>query len=745
MARVIAYFMHEQQREAARQRMTRTITTDSYVVGDITDAQAAELRQRGMIVEAVDVAAPAETPGGDWEVVPGVRNRPAGAVARGAEETHVPDLSKPNVYLIQIRGPLMAEWRDALAHPFGVQLLEHIPHNYYTAMMTQQQAAGVRGLDFVASVRLYDEADTGQPAAAARAETLPGGRAMLTFDVRLHRAEDLPGLLAWLVQQRINIAGAKGRKVRLYLLADDPLVGDIAARPEVAAIEEYKPPRLHNDVARKLLGVDNSAPTNRPIANLSQTGKGEIVAVADTGIDEAHPDFRGRIAGVVALGRPGNASDPHGHGTHVAGSVLGSGAASRGKLRGVAPEAKLFFQSLLDAQGGLGGLPLDLSEMFEEAYQNGARIHNNSWGAATESYYTVNSLEVDEFVANRRDMLIVISAGNEGTAAQRLNSAQGFVDWLSMDSPASAKNALTVGASRSTRTSGGYSQMTWGQAWPNDFPHAPIAGEKISGNPEALAAFSSRGPVNDRRIKPDVVGPGTDIVSAKSSRAPLRHFWGAYPDNSRYAYMGGTSMAAPLVTGCATLIRQYYVQDRTHHPSAALLKATLINSTRWLSSPDAVADHSQWPNYHQGFGCIYMPWAIPNAAEPAMKLSFVDSWQTPALQFSSSGQRFRFRVTCAGGARLRFCLAWTDLPGRGLQNDLNLFVQDMAGQMLPGNPHLPARITATDCDNNVESVRLDNPPAGDYMVQITAKNILRGPQDFALVVTGDLTSDLVQL
>ncbi len=240
------------------------------------------------------------------------------------------------------------------------------------------------------------------------------------------------------------------------------------------------------------------------------------MAVADTGLDEDHPAFEGRIAGIVARGRTGDASDPDGHGTrgtHVAGSVLGDGSASGGDIRNTAPEARLFFQSLLDANGELGGLPVDLGDLFKEAHRAGARIQNHSWGAKTSAAYTFNSIEVDEFAAERRNALLVISAGNEGRAAAPLNSAPGFVDWLSVGSPASSKNALTVGASRSDRTSGGLAALTYGAVWPSKFPDPPIvASEKVSDDVEALAAFSSRGPCDDRRIKPDVVAPGTDVA-----------------------------------------------------------------------------------------------------------------------------------------------------------------------------------------------------------------------------------------
>jgi len=127
-------------------------------------------------------------------------------------------------------------------------------------------------------------------------------------------------------------------------------------------------------------------------------------------------------------------------------------------------------QSLLDARGQLGGLPFHLADLFEPPYNLGVRVHNNSWGAATGSRYRVSSREVDEFVHTHKDMVIVISAGNEGTTADPVLgarcAAQGHVDWLSVGSPATCKNALTVGAGRSRRTAGGYSQLTYGRPGP---------------------------------------------------------------------------------------------------------------------------------------------------------------------------------------------------------------------------------------------------------------------------------------
>jgi hypothetical protein len=138
---------------------------------------------------------------------------------------------------------------------------------------------------------------------------------------------------------------------------------------------------------------------------------------------------------------------------------------------------------------------------------------------------------------------------------------------------------------------------------------------------------------------------------------------------------------------------------------------------------------------------------IPNPGAPQLRLEFMDTWQAPNFHFVNNGQRVRRRVTVSGGKWLRICLAWTDVAARALQNNLNVFVQFLPtgqppGQKWIGNEDLPLSLGIPDPENNVEIVRLKDPPVGDYLIQISASNLLSKGQDFALVVVGELGSAL---
>jgi serine protease AprX len=767
LKKVKAYHLHETEVDIVNQMInTKKITNEkkagSFVIGDMEENDIPDLQKQGLIVQVLEDEPIVNTPGTEAKMFASmIKNRSSLRDITNVDDRSVIDLNsisiddtEPQVYLLKIDGPLLEEYRKILENN-NVILLEYIPTNNYTTKLTKDQFGILKNLDFVKSISLYSPEDSG-PVTSPRAILLPSAEPvpseqegkMKTYDIRLHTndQEDLKKVQDWLVQNNVNIAGSSGRKIRISLLSDSDLPWKIRELPQVALIEEYIPPVLHNDIARVLFGIDNAS-GNNPSTNIELKGEDQIVGVADTGLDDTHSDFQGRIVEVVPLGRPNNSTDTHGHGTHVSGSILGDGTASNGKYAGVAPKSKLFFQSIMDDQGRLGGLPVDLNDLFKQAYEKGARIHNNSWGAFSKGFYRMNSMEVDEFVQNHRDMLIVISAGNEGVASNRLNSKKGYVDWFSLDSPATAKNALTVGASRSSRTEGGWSHYTYKEVWPADYPDPPIGDEKISGNPECMAAFSGRGPCRDLRVKPDLIGPGTDILSTKSSHAPLENFAGSPPNKPQYGYMSGTSMSSPLVAGCAAIVREYYTKKRSHNPSAALLKATLINGTRWLKGDDSIADIELLPNYHQGFGSVYLPYTIPNNMFPNMRLEFVDTWTTDNLKFNETGDIIRYQFSITQSDWLRVCLVWTDPPGNAIQNNLSL-VLDKEGDITKkwiSNESWPHNLKDLDSHNNVQVIRLEDVKPGRYNIHIIASNLLKQRQDFALVIYGNLTSDQPQI
>jgi serine protease AprX len=728
MARcVIAYPMHEYEHDAVRQAMPDGSSNGSVIVGQLDDGEIERLREQGVLIQVFELAEPPATP-------PSAPFRFGFSVPRGLAGP------APTVYRLRLNGPLFPPARRNLEQ-LGVEILEGLPQFALKVRIPVGNVDAVNRLGFVAGpAEPLAQAESVSIFSAIR--DLPPSAADLTpvpFDVLLLGPDALQPFLDWLRDRKVAVDDVSGTKVRLSLEEQSPLVSQIGNLKEwVACIEQYVPPKLYNDMARQRLGID----CDQGCQPFPFEGEGQIVAVADTGLDDTHPDFANRIVAVRAWGRPpANTSDPIGHGTHVAGSLLGDGAASGGKFKGTAPKARLFFQSLLDQSGGLGGLPLTLDRLLEEAYQGGARIHNNSWGTPASSEYRIASNEVDEFVHRRKDMLVVICAGNEGSAADpamgKRNVPAGYVDFQSIGAPATCKNALTVGASRSGRREGGWAARTYGSVWPAQFPCPPIATALISADPQAIGGFSSRGPCL-YRIKPDVIAPGTDILSCRSSLAADEEFWGPYPLNPRYAFMGGTSMATPLVSGCAALVREYYIKTRKHQPSAALVKATLINGTVWLSGQDAVADYPQLPNYHQGFGAVHLPSSIPTPRDPAMMLEFVDNWNDPPSHLVDAEARFKLGVA---GGRLRLCLAYTDAPGSGLQNNLNLLIQ-VPGVLRKrfGNENLPRGFNGPDPVNNVEVFTIDDAPPGDYLIQIKATNLIKPPQDFALVATGRLTT-----
>ncbi|WP_232828314.1 S8 family peptidase [Kribbella monticola] len=253
------------------------------------------------------------------------------------------------------------------------------------------------------------------------------------------------------------------------------------------------------------------------------TGTGVSVAVLDTGIDASHPDLATQVVGAKNF-TDDPAGDHYGHGTHVASTIAGTGAASNGRYKGVAPGAKLYDGKVCDDTGDCQDSAI-LAGMEWAATEVKAKVVNLSLGR--EDTAAIDPLEeAVERLTSQTGTLFVVAAGNNGPG-------EGTID-----SPGSADAALTVGA---------------------------------VDKDNRLADFSSRGPrVGDGAVKPDISAPGVSIVAAKAKDSVIGE-----PVGDDYLRLGGTSMATPHVAGSAAILAQ-------EHPDwkAAELKGVLMGSAR---------------------------------------------------------------------------------------------------------------------------------------------------------------------
>jgi subtilisin family serine protease len=253
-------------------------------------------------------------------------------------------------------------------------------------------------------------------------------------------------------------------------------------------------------------------------------GTGVKVAVLDTGIDATHPDFAGHLGASASFVPGGSVRDGHGHGTHVASTIVGSGAASGGKYKGVAPGATLLVGKVLDDTGN--GTDSEVIAGMQWAVAQGARVVSMSLGGCCGSDADPMSQAVDELTASS-GTLFVVAAGNDGASGPR-----------TVDTPGAATAALTVAA---------------------------------VDKQDELAAFSSRGPrAGDYGLKPDIAAPGVDITAARAAGTTI----GPIVDGS-YTTLSGTSMATPHVAGSAVLLAE-------EHPGwpATRLKDALMSTSK---------------------------------------------------------------------------------------------------------------------------------------------------------------------
>ncbi|WP_297549030.1 S8 family serine peptidase [Thermococcus sp.] len=260
-----------------------------------------------------------------------------------------------------------------------------------------------------------------------------------------------------------------------------------------------------------LEGLDEStAQISAPeVWNVGYDGSGVVVAVIDTGIDGSHPDLQGKVIGWKDfVNNKTTPYDDNGHGTHVAGIIASTGAASDGKYKGVAPGAKLVGVKVLgaDGSGSVSTIIAGVDWVIQHKDEYNISVINLSLGSSQSSDGTdALSQEVDK--AWEAGIVVCVAAGNSGP------------DTYTIGSPAAAPDVITVGA--------------------------------VDKN-DVITSFSSRGPTADGRLKPEVVAPGNWIISDRAAGTQLTdELVGQY-----YVAAPGTSMATPHVSGAVALLRE---------------------------------------------------------------------------------------------------------------------------------------------------------------------------------------------
>ena len=711
---------------------------------------------------------------------------------------HLRAARDPGSYIVQSDRPLDPAFY-ALLRAENAEFISYIPNNAALVRASAGVAERLAGAHRVMAVLPYEpyyKIAAGLMATAVEQTALPEEaylNVVLFPGERERVLEAMDGVGV--------VAVAEGRTPFGPMITVIPSSGSLPLLAQfdgIQRIEVASPRVLLNDLARvRTAVVTNSVEATN---HLGLSGTNVWVNINDTGVDASHPDLVDRVSSTDT--NSFTLRDLHGHGTHVAGTLAGTGAASDtitnavgsfpdANFRGVAPNAELYVLPI-DLQTG----PLISDAYLQEAAgtnyyvsqeKTNAFISNNSWGYQRRFEYDSAAASYDAAVRDTLPMksgsqpaIYVFAAGNEGFGTE--NGVAGSTD--SVISPATAKNVITVGALEQFRliNSEVYTTNTDGSIITNQ------VFRPLTDSDNEVASYSSRGNVgigNEGefgRFKPDLVAPGSFLISARAEQWKLENFVltnsPLYPALSNlnselepnYRYESGTSMAAPVVSGMLALMQEYFERVLSEPFSPALMKALLINGARTVNSIYDVQVRKILNLQGWGIATLTnsLPAGLTNTTDRSgWPLRFFDMGTNNSL---ATGQAHTWDLQLSTNGinePLRITLVWTDPPGNPgsavkLVNDLDLVVTNLVtGEVYVGND-IPQdgdfnQATSTnappiyDIVNNVECVFLDPLLGTNYSVSVVARrvnvnavtgNLTGVVQDYALVISsGDGTGE----
>ena len=613
------------------------------------------------------------------------------------DRTHTPYIQKAEGHIIlQLTQPLNPSIEKQLKE-YGVKLLEYIPSNAWKARIPAAVVSEVKSFDFVQAMGDIHPVDKFPKHVLERHFSAYSYQSDGTISILVSFHSDIP--YSRVLEILADISGTTDQEhfitgQRVLLRIPQEQLQPLAEYDEVNWIEDRpKPKKPHNADAAALSNIDEllTAPYNLD-------GSGIVIGEWDVGeVQDDHPDLLNRVT-VVETG------SVSAHSTHVAGTVIGNGLGSA-NARGMAPSAVLYSY---DFYGDV------LSEMSSAVSTYSIQLSNNSWGYITgweynfygdnkwvwfdDFYfgaYTSESQAWDQTVLDT-GLVIVKSAGNDrNDDGDQARSGHRhfdshpphkiFKDYHPTDGDydcvgdiGSSKNIITVGAV-----------------------------DDLGG----MSSFSSWGPTDDGRVKPDIVANGTILTSTCPT--------------STYCSYSGTSMSTPVVTGALALLIERYVDVYGVDPSPAMMKALLINT--------AIDKGDTGPDYTYGWGLL--------DAESAAELidGTYDNWEDSL----SNGSTMEYAINVPASTDvLKVTTAWTDPAGTpgaatALVNDIDLeLIDPSAGihspwTLDPASPSMPAT-TGINSVDNVEQVLVDSPEAGLWKIRVIGTSI-QGTQSFVIV------------
>jgi hypothetical protein len=693
-----------------------------------------------------------------------------------------------SLHLVQLFGPPTPDAMAALKKT-GARIITYVPNNAYLVRATPDEVRALGRLsDIVQWNGPYHPAYKLDP--RLKLDSTDSLKVIIQLLASENVDESIERLRAISLEVKLPRFGKPSMLYAQARLSANNLA-DLARIPDVLVIEPQPEIRLMDERANQIvagalsLESINNKIVGRPSAPgylqfLTSVGLDQpmdfAVDVGDTGLDigsfeanQLHPDFldsagNSRVAytrdytGDFHGGDPSvlAAHDSLGHGTIDASIIGGLGAGTGSNLAdaqgyryglGVAPFVRIGVSKLFDDNGSFLPDGVVFDQILFESYQDGARITSNSWGAdcafslcnqydTLAQIYDAKVRDAQPFTPGNQEMIAVFSSGNAGP--------QGVV------LPGTAKNIITVGASESFR-------MTADDGSPiTDGCGVPSTG---ADNTFDIPAFSSGGPLFDGRAKPDLVAPGTHITGAATrdrffANRPLEElhvcdrFFPA--GQTRYTLSSGTSHAAPVVSGAAALAYQWLRDRLGHDPSPAIVKALLLNSTKYLTGNNA---NDSLPGPKQGWGLLNLAGMFDNTSR-----IFYD--QSPSRTFrESGGEPFEITGVISDSSKeFRAMLVWTDAPGSATSNAPNvnhLKIEVIiggitySGNNFSGQYCIPGR--RDDIFNNVQGVRLPPGIVGPFVIRVkpvviagdgVPGNLDDLDQDFALVVSNAMERPL---